>query len=186
MKSFKSLLETNKTFRKIYTEEAVRFGKILKEYSADKIWNSMSEEEQWDALGATADDNGPDIADKWAGSKWDEIPADIQDSIDLGSYELASDDQFGRSMIRGVKSEMGTNPIAAKFVTAFLEKLGKKSIDDLSVEQASQLNSSMWNYVRSSSNTGSTPSNITINPRDTTGGEPSKNRDWRGGMWTGD
>jgi len=25
-----------------------------------------------------------------------------------------------------------------------------------------------------------------IDPRDTTGGQPSKNRDWRGGMWTGD
>lgn len=24
------------------------------------------------------------------------------------------------------------------------------------------------------------------NPRDTSGGAPSKNRDWRGGMWTGD
>lgn len=38
MKSFNSLL-TNKTFRKIYKEEAIRFGKILKEY--DESQNNM-------------------------------------------------------------------------------------------------------------------------------------------------
>lgn len=36
MKSFKTLL-TNKTFRKIYKEEAIRFGKILKEYDDSMI-----------------------------------------------------------------------------------------------------------------------------------------------------
>jgi hypothetical protein len=196
--NFKKLMKTNSTFRRLVNEEAKRFAEIikhydsnnnsqiLKEYSADKIWNSMSEEEQWDAIGATADDEGPDLADKWTGARWDELPADLQDSIDLGEYELADDDQFGRSMIRGIKKAISENPIAKEFVDKFLKASGRASIDTLTVKQAGELNAGMWKYVRSKETTQETPTHFSINPREVPSGAPSKNRDWRGGMWTGD
>ena len=180
MKSFKSLLESNSTFRKIYTEEAIRFGKILKEYSADKIWNSMSDEDKREALQTAK----VDASDSLVNVVWDDVPADVQDSINLFYYELAKDSREGQTMIRGVKNMVSENPDASKLVDKFLEKVKKSKLEDLNNIEAQKLNIAVGRFIMSKS-----PGNnatFDINPRDTPSGAPSKNRDWRGGMWTGD
>ena len=180
MKSFKSLLESNSTFRKIYTEEAIRFGKILKEYSADNIWNSMSDEDKQEALNVAKVED----SDALISVKWDDVPADIQDSINLFYYELAKDSREGQVYIRGIKNMVSENPDASKLVNKFLEKVKKTRLEDLNNSQAQKLNIAVGRFITSKS--PGKDVTFDINPRDTPSGAPSKNRDWRGGMWTGD
>lgn len=169
----------------ILKEELARAKKILnEEYSADRVWDAMSEDEQWEVIGATSDDDGPDLADKWAGAKWDEIPADIQDMINLSDYELAIDDKFGRSLLRGIKNALDTNPTAKTFVDKFLQTIGRASIDNITVDQATKLNKGIYQFL--GQGVIGTQTTSTYNPREIPSGAPSKNKDWRGGMWTGD
>ncbi len=169
----------------ILKEELARAKKILNEvYSADRVWDAMSEDEQEEALMATADDEGPDLADKWTGAKWDEIPSDLQDMINLSDYELAIDDKFGRSLLRGIKNALQSNPTAKTFVDKFLRAVNRTSVENLTVNQVTKLNTGLYQFLsQSSPGTQSTP---TYNPREIPSGAPSKNRDWRGGEWTGD
>ena len=103
----------NRTHVQILKEELSRAKRIMEDinqYSADEIWSKMPEEDREDALLAVNDDDGPDIADQYQSleTKWDDIPSDIQDLIDLSAYELASRDQSGRTMLRGIDGMMKT------------------------------------------------------------------------------
>ena len=113
----------NPLFRKILKEELDLVRTVINEnYSADKIWSSMSEQDRENALLASADDNGPDLADRYAAEMtWDSIPADIQDTLDLSEYELANDDQVARVNLRAIaiglldesgKAKMAKAPVA--------------------------------------------------------------------------
>ena len=183
---------TNPRHLQILKEELARAKKILnEEYSADRVWDAMSEEEQKEALSATTDDGGPERADEWTGAKWDEIPADIQDAINLTDYELAIDDRTtGRVMLRGIKNAQKENPeLANQFIQAFLKKIGRSSLESITTNQSQKLNIGLYRFIQSSQSTSNTDtSGLTtmLNPRDLPSGAPSKNTDWRGGMWTGD
>ena len=176
----------------ILKEELARAKKILnEEYSADQVWDAMTEEEQEEALSVTADDEGPDIADKWTGAKWDEIPSDIQDAINLTDYELAIDDRTnGRVMLRGIKNKQKEYPEQAnQFIQTFLKKIGRSDLESITTLQSQQLNIGLNRFIQSSqptSNVDTSSLTTNLNPRDLPSGAPSKNRDWRGGMWTGD
>ena len=174
----------------ILKEELARAKKILnEEYSADRVWAAMSEQEQEEALMATADDEGPDLADKWTGAEWDEIPADLQDQINLSDYELAIDSKEGRVMLRGIKNALVSNPKAQQFIDKFLKAVNRTSVDNITMDQSQKLNIGVYRFIQSlqpQSNTNTSDLTSNLNPRDLPSGAPSKNKDWRGGMWTGD
>jgi hypothetical protein len=164
----------------ILKEELARAKKILnEEYSADRVWDAMSIKEKEQALSAS--DSNSDVSVE---SKWDEIPADVQDSIDLSDYELAIDDKFGRSMMRGIKNSLESDPRGKQFVNKFLKKIGRDSIDNITIDQAAKLNIGIRQFL--GQDVIGTKFTSTYDPRQMPSGEPSKNRDWRGGMYTGD
>jgi hypothetical protein len=176
----------NPRHMQILKEELARAKRILTEgFSADRIWALMTPDERKTAI-STTDDASIDLADQYAENEWDNVPADLQDQIDLSEYELAMDDQQGRSLLRGIKSAITENPEKAnEFIKKFLKKIGRKRLEDITIDQATKLNIGIYQYIRPES-TDSTTSTLSYNPRDLPSGAPSKNRDWRGGMWTGD
>jgi hypothetical protein len=170
----------------ILKEELARAKRILAEgYLADRIWALMTPEERETAILSTNDDKGPDLAD-YAEDEWNDIPADLQDQIDLSQYELAMEDQQGRSLLRGIKGAISENPEKAiEFVKRFLQKIGRQRLEDITLDQATKLNVGIYQYIRPET-PGTSTSNLSYNPRELPSGAPSKNTDWRGGMWTGD
>jgi hypothetical protein len=142
----------NPIHKKILREEIIRTKKILQEgyqYSVDEIWKEMSDDERYDAIAATRDDEGPDLADQYASGTWDEIPADIQDSIDLSKYQLAKYDMGGRSMLRGIDTALKQNPSSKTFVDKFVQKVKRSDLRNITVTQSYQLNVGLWNYIES-------------------------------------
>jgi len=177
--------QKNPRHLQILKEELARAKKILnEEYSADHIWDVMSREEREHVLLASSDKIGSDLANKFAESEWDEIDSDVQDAINLSDYELAIDDKFGRSMLRGIKNALESNPNGKQFVNKFLKKIGRTSIENITIDQASKLNRGIYQFL--GQNVIGTQSTSTYNPREVPSGAPSKNRDWRGGMYIGD
>lgn len=163
MKLFDS---TNKRHLAILREELNRVKRILtegSEYSADEVWAAMSTEERRKVAPGQENINN-----------WDEIAADIQDSINLTDYELAKYDRSGRTYLRGIErfEKQITEPVIEKF----LKRIGRTSIDTLTVDQAMKLNIVLQQYLNQDMPARSVSN---INPRDF-GGGPNR----RG--WTGD
>ena len=165
----------------ILKEELTRAKKILnEEYSADRIWDSMSPEDRKAALYVAKAADSDTLVD----ANWDDVPADVQDLVDLGNYELAIDDKFSRAMLRGIKSALQSNPNAKQFVDKFLRKIGRTSIESITIDQATKLNKGIHQFL--GHGVIGTQSTSTYNPREMPSGAPSKNRDSLGGMYTGD
>lgn len=180
----------NSRHQQILREEILRIKKILNEgfqYSADEIWDAMTEDEQYDAIAATRDDEGPDLADRYVGEKWDNIPDDITDAMDLSTFKLAKYDQGARSLLRGIDTALKQDPESKVFVDKFLEKVGRSSLQHITVKQAYQLNPGLWKYIRSknpSTGTNIPSVNNNVNPYEMPGGRPSSG--YMGAKWTGD
>jgi hypothetical protein len=173
----------------ILREEVRRLKKILSEgytYSVDEIWDAMSEDERENALMATRDDEGPDLADKYAPGTWDEIPADIQDSIDLSKYQLAKYSvNFGSSNLRAIKSFSEKDPNVAKLVDEFIKKIGRKGLNFLTVDQSTKLLLAVHKLRNAKTpSTPKLPSTSNVNPYDMPGGRPSTG--YMGAKYTGD
>ena len=91
---------TNPTHIKILREEIARAKRLISEaYSADRLWGNMLPDERKGALYVAKVENPEEYLDV----RWDDIPADIQDLIDLSAYERATENQTGRSLYRGTK-----------------------------------------------------------------------------------
>jgi hypothetical protein len=173
----------NSAHLKILREELFRAKRILQEgYSADSIWDTMTQTDRKEAL-YVAKVQDPT---KYQDGVWDNIPADIQDLIDLSDYAIADDDQAGRSLLRGIQNAVRQNPTAQVFVDKFLKKIGRTELNKITVDQASKLNTGIWQYIASKNAPNNTTTTFDLNPRDVPSGAPSKNRDWRGGYYTGD
>ena len=180
----------NPEHQRILREEILRVKRILTEgyhYSEDEIWEKMSDDERWEAIASVRDDEGPDDADRYADEKWDNIPDSLTDQMNLNDFQLAKYDQGGRSMLRGIDNALKQNPDSKKFVDKFLQKVGRKDLQSITVKQAYQLNPGLWSYINSKKpSTGTyTPSvNTDFNPYEMPGGRPS--RGYMGAKWTGD
>jgi hypothetical protein len=183
--------------KKILREEIVRLKKILKEgyqYSVDEIWDAMSDQERYEAIAATRDDEGPDLADRYADGPWDDIPADIQDTINLNDYQLAKYQIGGGSAnLRAIENFKTKNPDDAKLVDQFVKKVGRKDFRSLTVKQSYKLLLAIHELHRSvaakQGNAGSVlptsqRGDDSINPYDMPGGRPS--RGYMGAKYTGD
>ena len=136
---------TNPEHIKILKEELQRAKRVLKEaYSADRLWGNMLPDERKGALYVTKVENPEEYLDV----RWDDIPADIQDLIDLSAYERATENQTGRSLYRGTKYAMTQDPLANRFVMTFLKQHNKAAIEELTVAEMSDLNVKLWRFVK--------------------------------------
>jgi len=176
--------KNNKVHMQILAEELNRAKKILKEgYSADMVWEKIPEDDRWELIAATTDDEGPDLADKYCTAVWDNIPADIQDQLDLSDYGLANiPGQHGNmSGLRAIKKFSSEDANVKKLVDAYLKKVNR-AVDDLTVKQSYELQTMIGKLKQQTSTSTSNPS-INLNPRDF-GGGPSTNPFNKG--YTGD
>ncbi len=129
----------------ILQEELYRAKKILTElYSADRLWGNMTPDERKDALNVAKASNPEEYLNK----RWDDIPPDMQDLIDLSTYERATENQTGRSLYRGTKYAMTQDPLANRFVMTFLRQRNKAAIEELTVAEMSDLNVKLWRFVK--------------------------------------
>lgn len=205
MKSFKSLLQSNKIFKKIYTEEAVRFGKILKEYNEAHIWKNMPESLRSLALLSADAEMGPDFADEYASEdNWLVLPDVITNRINISDFEVPDNIDLGAliQFIEDNKNKLPNwawyegsvgNPKTTNELLSYLRS--GANINDWTKKNIighMKLHGNFYDIdyeklkpAQQNTNISST-SDFTINPRQTSAGEPSKNRDWRGGYWTGD
>ena len=130
---------------RILTEELTRAALILKEaYSADRLWGNMTPDERKSALYVA---KCPD-PEEYLSKPWDDIPADMQDLIDLSQFERAVNTQSGRSYYRGTKHAMTLDPLANRFVMAFLKPLNKAAIEELTNQEMLDLNVKLWRFVK--------------------------------------
>ena len=136
---------TNPRHLEILQEELYRAKLILTEaYSADRLWGNMTPDERKSALYVAKVDD----PDEYLDAPWDDIPADIQDLIDLSEYERATENNVGRTLYRGTKHAMTLDPMADRFVMAFLKRLNKAAIEELTVGEMSDLNAKIWQFVK--------------------------------------
>jgi hypothetical protein len=137
---------TNPTHIHILSEELERAVYMLAEaaYSADRLWGNMTPDERKSALYVAKAPN----PEEYLSARWDDIPADMQDLIDLSDYERATENQTGRSLYRGTKYAMTQDPNANRFVMAFLKQRNKAAIEELTVEEMSDLNIKIWKFVK--------------------------------------
>ena len=174
---------------KILREELKRVKRILSEgahFSMDEIWKEMSESEQENALLSTRDDEGPDLADKYVGSEWDKIPAEIQDGMDLSAFELAKYDRDGFGNLSIIKN-MSQDDAGKRLTDQYLKAAGRRDIDCLTKKQASDLKlklAKLKKELRNRTNPNPTSIQPKNNPYDMPGGGPSKG--YMGSKYTGD
>lgn len=132
--------------RQILKEELARAKRLMEQsYSADGIWDTMTQRDRKEALYIAKEPNPDALLD----ASWDDIPSDIQDLIDLSDYELARKNQAGGSLLRGIKTAIKQHPDAERFVAKFLNMIGRENLDDITVNQAYKLNPALWNYIAS-------------------------------------
>ena len=169
--------ETNPRHLEILREELKRAKRILTEaYSADRLWGNMTPDERKSALYVAKAPNPEEYLDK----RWDDIPADLQDLIDLSQYERAIYSNTGNSLYRGTKHAMTQDPNSNRFVMAFLRQHGKATIEDLTYSEMSDLNHKIWRFVNRNK-----PKNIQDPNR--TSLTPDTYAAWRGrDGWQGD
>ena len=174
----------NPTHVRILKEELARAKRIMNEstYNADTVWDKMTEVERNEALYVAKVPN----PDKLIKLKWDEIPADIQDIIDLSDYELANTDKNGSINMRGLKYGLTQHPEAKTFVDKYLLDLGRKSLNDITIKQSYDLQPKFWSYVNSKRPQQQIQRN-TQNFTQSGATEPSRDPFYKGGAsWTGD
>ena len=174
---------TNPRHQEILAEEIQRAKQILlREYNEDAIWASMSDDERWDTIASVRDDEGPDDADRYASEKWDDIPDSLTDRMDLSVFQKASMDQGGRTNIRAINNYIKKNPEIQKLVDAFLKKVKRNTLDDITTTQSYKLLRAVHKFNPSEGWNMRVGTNY--NPYEAPGGEPSRGP--MGGSWTGD
>jgi len=137
--------EKNPSHIEILREELMRAKQILTEaYSADRLWGNMTPDERKSALYVAKAEDPEEYLD----ARWDDIPADMQDLIDLSDYERATENNTGRSLYRGTKYAMTQDPAANRFVMTFLKQHNKAAIEELTVKEMSDLNVKLWRFVK--------------------------------------
>lgn len=159
----KKLNLNNETFRRILKEELAIVRNVINEnYSADKIWSSMSEKDRNEALYSAKAMN----PDELLNVVWDQIPADVQDTLDLSDYELANDDQIARVNLRAITAMSLKDPKVKQIVDKFIQAVGRQSIQTLTKKQSNKLLDAIHARERGVTKSWD-PNNIgNINPND--------------------
>lgn len=132
----------NPRHKQILKEELTRVKRILTEgfqYSTDEIWNLMTDEEKAHLMLSSSDDEGPDREEMYATAEWDDIPADVQDVLDMSEFELAKYDIGGRTNIRAIDNWSKKLHNVGQLITKFLAKTGRSRVNDLTIKQSTAL-----------------------------------------------
>ena len=159
----KKLNLNNETFRRILKEELAIVRNVINEnYNADKIWSSMSEKDRNEALYSAKAIN----PDELLNVVWDQIPADVQDTIDLSDYELANDDQIGRTNLRAIAGLSSRDPKAKQIVDRFIKATGRQSIQTLTKKQSVKLLDAIHSRERGVTKSWNPNDMGNINPND--------------------
>lgn len=193
MTQFKRLLESSETFRNIFKEETSRIKRILKEYNESEIWKNLSSDVRRTALMSVDTDLGADFADEYFDTEWMQLPDVITNRLDLKRFDIP-DNINPMALANFIQQHANELPVEAwyqssigpKLRTAQIVKLlqsGLTSTKTLTKDIIGQLlvqTDIDINYDELVDSNSTTSSNFSG------GTDPSKNRDWRGGMWTGD
>jgi len=174
----------NLTHIRILKEELKRAKRIINEstFNVANVWDKMTEVERNEALYVAKVPEPDELIE----SKWDEIPDDIQNIIDLSDYEIASMDKIGRINIRGLEYGLTQHPEAKTFVNKFLKKVGRTSLKDITIKQSYILQPAFWSYVNSQKPQQQIQRD-TQNDIQSGATEPSRDPFYKGGAsWTGD
>ena len=187
----------NTRHRQILKEELVRATKILREYNESNLWKNLSKDVRRAALMSVDDDMGPDFADEYANTEWMQLPDVITNRLDLSQFEipdninpmaLASFIQKNSSKLpneawyqASVGPKLRTDQIV-KLLQAGLTstKTITKDIIAFILVNAPAITID-YNQLVDTAGNGST-----FTPFNGPMGTPSKNKDWRGGNYTGD
>jgi hypothetical protein len=164
----------NSRHQQILKEELQRIKVILREgsqYSTDEMWNNMTPEEKAFLLLSSDDNEGPEREAEYAAAEWDDIPADVQDVLDLSDFELAKYDQGGRTNLRAIDHFMKTIPNLGQLSGKFLAKVGRARVNDLTIKQATQLLLAIHKFVA-----GKNPEEKEWNPNS----DSDSKRNWLG------
>ena len=188
--------EKNPKHIQILKEELKRAKRILREYNENDIWKNLSTDVRRSALMSIDDDMGEDFANEYVDTDWMQLPDVITNRIDLKRFEipdninpgaLANFIQQNSSKLpneawyrASVGPKLKTNQIVKLLQSGLTStKYLTKDIIAHILSVAPDINID-YNQLKDTSAAGTfTPFNGQI-------GDPSKNRDWRGGNWTGD
>jgi len=145
---------------KILLEELRRAKNLLNEgshFNADEIWADMPESDREHALLAVTGNNGSDLVNTYISNEWDQIPSNIQDSIDLSEYQLANDDKDGRIYLNGIKYMIKNRPEHATVIQKLIKKYctdsANRTFEKLTSSQARELNLKVMKLVNQLSGT---------------------------------
>ena len=203
MLKLKQLLENNTTFRKIFSEETIRANRILKEYNEVEIWRNMPESLRKLALQTAGDIDSDNNSNNLANvDDWLQLPNIITSRINISDFDIpktVSADKLA-AFIEQNKDKLPNKPWYQGSVG------NPKSTYDV-IEYLNSGRTNEWtikNIIGYMKLEGDFPDidyselipvnnqaiqsnpSADINPRDIPSGAPSKNRDWRGGNYTGD
>jgi hypothetical protein len=128
----------NPSHKQILREELLRAKLILTEgfqYSTDEIWDAMSDDDKNTVLYSAKVENPEELIN----SDWDSIPADVQDTLDLSTYELAKYDIGGRTNLRAIAMWLKKMPNLRQLIAKFLDKNNRNDVKQLTVKQSTDL-----------------------------------------------
>jgi hypothetical protein len=202
MLKLKQLLESNTTFRKIFHEESTRINKILKEYNESEIWRDMPESLRKIALqtaGSVVSSNLDDYSEE---DNWLNLPDVITNRINISDFDIPKNISADKlaNFIEQNKDKLPNKPWYQgsvgnpKNTFEVIEYLNSGRTNTWTLKNIIGYMKLHGNFpdidftelVPVNNQSVQTTPNADINPREVPSGAPSKNRDWRGGNYTGD
>jgi hypothetical protein len=202
MTNLKQLLENNATLRKIYLEESTRARRILREYNESEIWQEMPESLRKIAVQSAGKLPDGITGDYSQEDDWLKLPNILTSRINISDFDipknvsaekLASYIEQHRDKLPKNAWYQGSvgNPKTSYEVIDYLNSGRTNAWTLKNIIGYMKLEGDFpdINYdelVTSSVKNPTTNLSIDVNPRDIPSGAPSKNRDSRGGNYTGD
>jgi len=202
MTNLKQLLENNATLRKIYLEESTRARRILREYNESEIWQEMPESLRKIAVQTAGKLPDGITGDYSQEDDWLKLPNILTSRINISDFDipknvsaekLASYIEQHRDKLPKNAWYQGSvgNPKTSYEVIDYLNSGRTNAWTLKNIIGYMKLEGDFpdINYdelVTSSVKNPTTNISIDVNPRDIPSGAPSKNRDLRGGNYTGD
>ena len=189
--------EKNPKHIQILKEELKRAKRILREYNENDIWKNLSTDVRKAALMSVDDDMGPDFADEYADTDWMQLPDVITNRLDLDKFNIP-DNINPMALADFVQKNSSKLPTEAWYQSSVGPKLRTDQLVKLlqaGLTSTKTITKDIiafilvnapaitidYNQLVDKAGDGST-----FTPFTGQMGSPTKNKDWRGGMYTGD
>ena len=189
--------EKNPKHIQILREELTRAKRILKEYNEAEIWRKLPDSVRRYALMSADAEMGPDFADEYSGEdNWMVLPDVVTNRINISDFDIP-DNLDKNALIKFIEENKNKLPNYAWYQGSVGNP---KTTQELLTYLQSGANINLWtmkNIIGCMKLEGNLPdidysklAPETTNNTNWTpisgGTTPSKNKDWRGGYWTGD